>query len=297
MELRHLRYFVALAEELHFGRAAGRLGIKQPPLSQQIRVLEERLGVPLFDRNNRRVLLTAAGEAFLPAARQVLAAAEVAERTARHAGRGETGRLALGFVGSATLTLLPGALRRFRARYPRVVLDLRELTTAQQVEALTNGTLDVGLLRPPLPPAAGDVLAHESVGAERLVVALPADHPLAAERSVAAERLAGEPFVLFPRHLGPGLHDQIVGYCARAGFSPAVAQRAVQMQTIVALVAGGLGVSVVPSSVGRYRRPDVVFRALRPATRVVHLAVAYRRDGRNPAARNFVAALSEPRDL
>jgi DNA-binding transcriptional LysR family regulator len=164
VEFRHLRYFVAVADELHFGRAAKKLGIRQPPLSQQIRRLEKDLGVPLFDRNSRRVQLTAAGRTLLPAARQMLAQALAAREAAQHAGRGETGQLALGFVGSATMTLLPAALRRFRATYPTVTLSLREMTTVQQVQALRSGGLDVGLLRPPLPLTESDPIEVEPVG-------------------------------------------------------------------------------------------------------------------------------------
>ncbi|PXY29048.1 hypothetical protein BAY59_15545 [Prauserella coralliicola] len=291
MELRHLRYFAAVAEELHFGRAAERLGIRQPPLSQQIKALEDDLGVALFDRSSRRVRLTAAGQTLYPAARDILASVQAARRTTRRAGRGESGELSLGFVGSATNVLLPEALRAFRRDYPDVTLHLRELTTMQQAHALREGALDVGLLRPPLPADAAAGLTVDPVGAERLMAALPVDHPLAAERVVDAGRLAAEPFVLFPRELGPGLHDRILGYCAEAGFAPAIAQEAVQMQTIVALVASGLGVSVVPSSVARTRRQGAVFRPLRPSARVVHLAVARRRDEENPVARNFVTAV------
>lgn len=291
MELRHLRYFVAVAEELHFGRAAQRLGIRQPPLSQQIKALEADLGVSLFDRDSRKVRLTAAGEALFPAARDLLDAARLAERATRRAGRGEAGELTLGFVGSATNLLLPQALRGFRQRYPRITLRLRELTTTQQVHALKDGLLDVGLLRPPLLGAEADGLHVQPVTAERLVAVLPDDHALARQRLVAAADLAEEPFVLFPRALGPGLHDQILRYCAEAGFTPVVAQEAVQMQTVVALVAGGLGVSFVPSSVARTRRPGAVFRPLRPQTRVVHLAVAHRADTTNPVVGNFISAV------
>ncbi|MGW1344980.1 LysR family transcriptional regulator [Kribbella sp. NPDC002412] len=292
MELRHLRYFVAVAEELHFGRAAVRLGIRQPPLSQQIKALEDDLGVVLFDRDSRKVRLTAAGEALYPAARDLLGAARAAEQATRQAGRGESGRLALGFVGSATNQLLPRALRDFRQRYPEVSLRLRELTTMQQVHALRDGSLDIGLLRPPLPEAEAAGLVVEPIGAERLVAVVPDDHPRARQRVVAVRDLAEEPFVLFPRALGPGLHDQILAYCAEAGFTPVVAQEAVQMQTIVALVAAGLGVSLVPASMKHSPRHGAVFRSLSPATRVVHLAVARRAGATSPVVRNFVAAVS-----
>ncbi|MFG3708663.1 LysR family transcriptional regulator [Micromonospora sp. NPDC047670] len=289
MELRHLRYFLAVAEHLHFGRAAEALGIRQPPLSQQIRALEEELGVPLFERSSRHVALTAAGEAFRDDARLSLAHAEAARLAARRVGRGDTGEVALGYVGSATLTLLPQILRRFRDRYPDVALALRELTTTEQARALRAGNLDVGLLRPPLADADAEALRVEPVGAERLIAALPAGHPLAHRRTLNVRDLAGQPFVLSPRELGPGLHDQILDYCRRAGFTPRVTQEAVQMQSIVALVGGGLGVSLVPASVSRLRRADVVYRPLQPATRVVHLAAARRHSDGRPTTINLMA--------
>lgn len=293
MELRHLRYFRAVAEELHFGRAAQRLGIRQPPLSQQIRALEADLGVSLFDRNSRRVQLTAAGEALHAAAGDLLASVDAARLAVRRAGDGETGELVLGFVGSATNFLLPLAVRRFRKRYPHVALTLLEMTTAEQIRALHDGALDVGLLRPPLASADEQGLELEVVGAERLVVAMPADHSLAGERSIAVDRLAHDRFVHFPRSLGPGLYDQISRYCQQNGFTPLVVQEAVQMQTIVALVAAGLGVALVPSSVARLRRSEVVYRSLVPAARVVHLAAARRSDNRNPVGSNLFAIIRE----
>jgi DNA-binding transcriptional LysR family regulator len=288
VELRHLRYFLAVADTLHFGRAAQALGIRQPPLSQQVRALEEDLGVSLFNRSSRRVQLTAAGEAFRADAKRALDAAATARRAAQRAGRGDTGELVLGFVGSATLTLLPLLLRHFGGLYPEVRLTLRELPTAEQAKALRDGVLDVGLLRPPLTSIDAEAVQVQPIAAERLTVALPASHPLARDRTVAGHQLADEPFVLFPRHLGPGLYDQITAYCRQAGFEPRIAQEAAQMQTIVALVAGGLGVSLVPSSVEGLRRTDVVYRPVRPVERVVHLAVARREDDLRPTTRNFV---------
>jgi DNA-binding transcriptional LysR family regulator len=278
VELRHLRYFLAVAEHLHFGRAAETLGIRQPPLSQQIQALEAELGVALFDRSARQVRLTAAGEAFRPDAQRAVDHAGAATRAAQRASRGETGHLVVGFVGSAALTVLPPLLRAFRDRYPDVTLDLRELTTAEQAGQLRAGRLDIGLLRPPVPEPHADGLHVESVGRERLVAALPAGHRLARTRGIALVRLAHEPFVLFPRRLGPGLRDQIDDYCRSAGFTPTVVQEAVQMQTILGLVAAGLGVSLVPSSLTRTHRDDVTFHAVHPAAKVVDLALAHRNE-------------------
>ncbi|MFB4277558.1 MULTISPECIES: LysR family transcriptional regulator [unclassified Nonomuraea] len=287
MNLQQLRYAVALAEELNFGRAALREGVRQPPFSQQIGKLEEELGVQLFERTTRQVRLTPAGEAFVAEARTSLAHAELAAEAARRAGRGEAGRLAIGFVGSATNLTLPRVLRRFRARYPAVQVELRELTTAQQAEELRQGLLDVGLLHAPLAGAAAEMLSTRTVARELLLAALPSGHPLATRTPLPAAALAGEPFVMFPRRYGPGLYDQITAVARAAGFEPGIVQEAVQMQTIVGLVAAGIGVSIVPESVARLRRGDVVFRPLSPETRVVTLDVTWRTGDPNPLVRNF----------
>jgi DNA-binding transcriptional LysR family regulator len=287
MNLQQLRYAVALAEELSFGRAALREGVRQPPFSQQIGKLEEELGVRLFERTTRQVRLTAAGEAFVAQARTSLAHAELAAEAARRAGRGEAGRLAIGFVGSATNLTLPRVLRRFRARYPGVQVELRELTTAQQAEELRQGLLDVGLLHAPLAGPAAEVLSTRTVARELLLAAVPSGHPLAARAPLPVSALAGEPFVMFPRRYGSALYDRITAVARAAGFEPVIVQEAVQMQTIVGLVAAGIGVSIVPESVARLRRGDVVFRPLSPATRVVTLDLTWRTGDQNPVVRNF----------
>ncbi|MEV0995929.1 LysR family transcriptional regulator [Nonomuraea sp. NPDC050202] len=287
MNLQQLRYAVALAEELSFGRAALREGVRQPPFSQQIGKLEEELGVRLFERTTRQVRLTAAGEAFVAQARTSLAHAELAAEAARRAGRGEAGRLAIGFVGSATNLTLPRVLRRFRARYPGVQVELRELTTAQQAEELRQGLLDVGLLHAPLAGPAAEVLSTRTVARELLLAAVPSGHPLAARAPLPVSALAGEPFVMFPRRYGSALYDRITAVARAAGFEPVIVQEAVQMQTIVGLVAAGIGVSIVPESVARLRRGDVVFRPLSPATRVVTLDLTWRTGDPNPVVRNF----------
>ncbi|GAA3674797.1 LysR substrate-binding domain-containing protein [Nonomuraea antimicrobica] len=287
MNLQQLRYAVALADELNFGRAAQREGVRQPPFSQQIGKLEEELGVRLFERTTRQVRLTPAGEAFVAQARTALAHAELAVEAARRVGRGEEGRLAIGFVGSATNLTLPRVLRRFRARYPGVQVELRERTSAQQAEELREGLLDVGLLHAPLAGPAAEVLSTRTVARELLLAALPTGHPLAARAPLPTSALAWEPFVMFPRRLGSALYDQVIGVARAAGFEPRVVQEAVQMQTIVGLVAAGMGVSIVPESVARLRRGDVVFRPLSPATRVVTLDVTWRTDDPNPLVRNF----------
>ncbi|MDT0345994.1 LysR family transcriptional regulator [Streptomyces litchfieldiae] len=291
MELRQLRYFLAVAEELHFGRAAERLGITQPALSQQIKRLENDLGARLLTREARRVSLSAAGAAFLPEARETLARAGRAARVARRTAAGQAGRVILGFVGSATDELLPRALPALRARHPELRLVLREMTSSEQVAALRRGDLDLGLLRPPSPPVPG--LRTRLVAREPLVAAVPGDHALAERAVLTPADLAGEPFVLFPRERGPWLYDLIVDYCrAGGGAPPRVAQEAVMMQTITALVAAGLGLALVPSSQRAVVRRGVVFRPLADPP-MADLAVTWPENEPTPASSAALAALVE----
>lgn len=276
MELRHLRYFVAVAEELHFGRAATRLHMAQPPLSQQIRRLEQEIGVRLLDRSQpRRVRLTEAGRIFLAEARRILEQSHRAVQTAQSVHRGEMGHLSVGFVGSATYRILPSALRIFRDQFPRVDVSLRPLTTAQQVQALHDAQIDVGFVRPPV--SSGEVRLVTLLR-ETHVVALPDVHPLAALRRVPVTRLAGERFVLLARPMIPILYDQIIDLCRGAGFCPTVTQEAQQLQTVVCLVAAGVGVAFVPESVRGLRLPGVVYRPLLEAAPSTELALAWRHE-------------------
>ncbi len=263
MELRHLRYFVAVAEELHFARAARRLHMAQPPLSQQIKSLEDELGVRLFDRSHRRVRLTDAGAAFLTGARRTLATAERAADAARRAARGETGRLAIGYVASVAYQLLPAILRAFRRRAPDVTLVLEEMSSAEQSRALAAGTLDVGFVRRPPPIEPG--LAGIVVRREPIVLALPRGHALAALRVIRLSELRAEPFIVFPARPRPSWADVAIDLCRRAGFEPAVAQEAIEMTSALSLVAAGIGITLVPASVRAIRRPGVVFRPIAPA--------------------------------
>ena len=246
MELRQLRYFVAVAEELHFRRAAERLHMSQPPLSQQIRALEDELGFELLIRTRLRVELTPAGAAFLRDARALLGELEGAVATARRIDAGQTGRLRIGFVGSALLSIVPGTVERFRASRPGVAIELRERSTVDQLRAVAAGVVDVGLVRPPIED--GVCLRAETVLRERTVAALPAAHPLATLTRVPLRRLAAEPHVLFPRDQAPGFHDLLIGSLAGTGAGPRVIQYAPEMLTIIGLVAAGTGVSLVPAS-------------------------------------------------
>jgi DNA-binding transcriptional LysR family regulator len=280
VELRHLRYFVAVAEERHFGRAAERLHIAQPPLSQQIRRLEAELGVTLLHRTTRSVELAPAGEVLLGRAREILSAVDSATEDTRRAARGEFGRLAVGFTGSATYELLPKLAAALRDALPGVVLDLRgELLTPAQVTRLLDGTLDLGLLRPPVRERA---LAVEVLRREPLVVVLPQAHPLAAADAVPLEELAGEPFVVYPSHFRSVVHDAVEETCAAHGFLPRVALEVSETSTLVSFVAAGLGVSLVPESVRHMTVDGAVYRPLAGEAAAVELAVAWRRDEVTP---------------
>ncbi|WP_371101148.1 LysR family transcriptional regulator [Streptomyces sp. PU_AKi4] len=289
LPLPQLHAFVVLAEELHFGRAATRLGIAQPPLSQQIRRLEEKVGHPLFHREPGRVTLTPAGRELLPAVRRALADLTDGLSAARAAGSGRAGRLRIGFAASLALTVLPGLLRTFRQRFPDVHLDIHEMTTAPQITALREGTIDIGLLREP--PTGETEIGFRTILTEPFVAVLPTAHPLAARRTVRLDRLADSPFVLLPREAGPRLHDRITGLCAEAGFTPRIAQHAVEWQTVCALVETGLGVSLAPASIRRIRLKGVAFRAVAPGTARTHVAVAWRRNDPNPLVANLLTTV------
>ena len=286
MELRQLRYFVAVAEELHFRRAAERLHISQPPLSQQIRALEDELGFALLIRTRRRVQLTPAGEAFLGDARALLRELDGAVATARRIDAGQTGRLRIGFVGSALLSIVPGTVERFRASRPGVELELRERSTVDQLRAVGAGVVDVGLVRPPIEDERG--LRAETVLRERTVAALPAAHPLAALARVPLRRLAVEPLVLFPSDQAPGFHDLLIEALAGAGADPRVIQYAPEMLTIIGLVAAGTGVSLVPASVSRLALDGVAYRPVVGAPRSELVAIT-RADDDSALVRAFVA--------
>ena len=263
MELRHLRYFIAVANELHFGRAAEKLHIAQPPLSHQIRQLETELGFELFTRTKRSVVLTPAGQVFLIEVNQIFQQLTQAIEIGRKTSRGELGQLSIGFVGSATYNILPVMLQQFRDRYPEVQIELHELTTDRQLTWLRAGKIDVGLIRPPI---SEPDITSEIVFEEALIVALPANHPLAHADSIDLRLLAKEPFILFPRQLAPGLYDPIITLCQGAGFSPMVVQECIQMQTTISLVSANMGVAIVPESIQQVQRAGVVYKPIQNPT-------------------------------
>ena len=288
MELRHLRYFIAVAEELHFGRAAEALGISQPPLSQQIQALEEEMGARLLERTNRRVALTEAGRLFLDEARQVLAQVDRAVLLARRAHQGELGELRIGFTASAPFTsAIPRSIHAFRQAYPEVHLDLQEMSSRQIVEALQEERLQVGVIRSFQLPAS---LEAVELFSEPLVAVLRADHPLARDSLEGLElaALAEEPFVFFPRSYGTGLYDQLQALARQAGFTPRISQEAGEAMTIIGLVAAGLGVSMLPGSFRRTRVDGVVYRTLLDPGATSSVWLVRRRSERSPAALAFI---------
>jgi DNA-binding transcriptional LysR family regulator len=290
MELRHLRYFVTVAEELHFRRAAERLNMTQPPLSQQIRQLEDELGVQLFNRVGRSIELSDAGRVFLEEAQQTLAQVEYAVQAARRAARGEIGRLVVGFVGTAAYRVLPSTLRVFQERFPNVEVVLREMTTLHQAKALRAEQMDVGFLRPPVD---GSGLEVETVFREPLVVALTETHPLTVNERVTLEMLASEPFILFPRWSRPTLYDQIMCLCQQVGFSPQVAQKANQVEAILGLVSVGMGVTLLPASIQEWRRSGVVYKSLANVDLLDEMAVAWRQNDASSVLKVFLEVVRE----
>ncbi|MEO8164157.1 MAG: LysR family transcriptional regulator [Betaproteobacteria bacterium] len=291
MELRHLRYFVTVAEELHFGRAAAKLHISQPPLSMQIRALESELGVTLLTRTQRHVSLTQAGVALLAEARHILARVEQAVLTTKRAGRGEIGELAIGFISVADYNVLPIVLREFRRRFPLVNLSLRESTSDAQIRDLLAGVIDVGFVLPPINEPALDSL---SILREPLIAALPEKHPLARKRGkLALEKLKDAPFILFPRPNAPGLYDDVVSCCKAAGFSPRVEQEAIQMQTIVSLVSAEMGVALIPASLTNLQRTGVTYKSLLGGSPLTEVHLAWRRGDDLAALRVFVEVAAQ----
>lgn len=284
-ELRHLRYFVAVAEELHFGRAAQRLGIAQPPLSQQIQRLEQAVEARLLERTRRRVELTPAGELFLADARRILADVESSAAAARRVAQGQTGTLTVAFAASVMFLDLPGIIRRFREAFPGVHLDLRELPTGHQLIALRTGEIDVGFLREPPPDPA---LRTETIMREAFQVAVSRRHRLASRRRVTVADLAHEDFVLFPPDVAPGLHAQVLALCADAGFTPRVRQISRELYTTVSLVEADMGVTIIPASVRQMGWKGVRYFAIDGPLAETRVDAAWRTDNNAPLIRSFL---------
>ncbi|MDJ0573344.1 MAG: LysR family transcriptional regulator [Pleurocapsa sp. MO_192.B19] len=289
MELRHLKYFVAVAEELHFGRAAAKVQITQPVISDQIRRLEEELRVKLFFRTKRTVQLTEPGKIFFKEAQQILERVEKAVSAVQKAERGELGSLTIGYTGPALYTLLPEIIKAFRDRYPQVELVLKEICTNEQVEALNSGEIEVGFLHPPI---EGD-FESISIMTEKMILALPEDHPLTTFTQVPISKLSDQSFILFPQQEGPYLYSRILSICQQAGFSPKIVQEVTPQPTMIGLVAAGIGVSFVSSSLQNLNRPGVVYRELDVATPELELVAAWKRDKVSPVLQKFLQIVRE----
>jgi DNA-binding transcriptional LysR family regulator len=289
MELRHIRYFLAVAEERHFTRAAARVGIGQPPLSQQIKDLETEIGAQLFHRVAHGAELTAAGEAFLKGVEEMPSLAERAKRAAQRASRGETGSLRVGFTASSAFNgVVPTAIRAFRRAYADVELVLEEANTTRLIAGLKEGSLDAAFLRPG--DAAREAFQLRLLYEEPMVAALPASHPAVAPQAVDLATLRLDPFLLFPRPIGPRLYDSIIDACRKAGFDPVIVQFVPQLVSVITLVAADLGVSIVPASMSQLQIPGVVYRPIAgEAVPAAPLALAHRRGETSPLVRNFIA--------
>lgn len=271
IELRHLRYFLAVAETLHFSKAAYRLGIAQPPLSHQIKRLEQLIGHRLFDRTTRGVKLTLAGQLLADRARSTMEKVHDDLEQVRRLGRGEAGTLTVGFSGSVMFADLPAAIESYRRRYPAVELRLREMATYAQIPALLDGTLDLAFMRDPDPTEG---IQMTRLFEEPYVAVLPEAHPLARKRSLRVRDLRNQPFVFFARRMGPLAFDRTMACCERSGFRPKIVQDAPQWPTLVRLVAAGLGVSLAPACVANVAMPGAVYREVHaPCRTTVDLGV------------------------
>lgn len=288
MELRHLRYFLALAEELHYGRAAQRLSITQPPLSLNIQQLEASVGAPLFVRNSRGVALTAAGQAFVPAARAVLDQVARASREAREVAQGVRGHLQVGFAGTVMFRGLAPILRRFAQDHPSLRLSLREMSSSDQLADLLQDRLDAGFVHTArVPPGCSQIL----VSRQGFVACLPAGHALARRRTLALGQLVGEPFVLIDREVSPDYHDRLIALCADHGLEPDTRVALQHWLSVVAAVSQGLGVSLVPEGMRQVGLPGVAFVRLAGEVPVYDTHCLWKTDREGPALAAFLAAV------
>ncbi|MES2313137.1 MAG: LysR family transcriptional regulator [Pseudomonadota bacterium] len=284
MEFRQLQLFVAVAEELHFGRAAARVRMAQPPFSQQIRKLETELGMELLTRSSRRVALTPAGVQLLEQARGLLVKRAEVVASVRRVAEGEAGLLRVGFGASSAFGVLPEIVQRFRAKHPNVVLRLDDREAIDIGAALVNGELDIAIVRAPFQYQGVDV---ESLLKERFILALPEQHALARKKTIATAALMAEPFIMFPRYIAPSLHDTIASICIAAGFSPNIVHEASSWPSVISLVKAGLGITIAPYSAKAVLPGGVVFKEL-PGTRErAELMLAYPRSRLAPVAVHF----------
>ena len=283
MELRHLRYFLAVADTLNFSRAAARLNMAQPPLSQQIQVLEKELGVTLFERSRRPLQLTYAGKAFLPEVQAVMAQVDRASRIAQQANRGEVGQLAIGFNSAAMQTVLPTILKTFREQFPLVNLTLCELDSQLQLKQLSDNQIDCGFLH----SQQREHLHYQVLLKESLVVALPEDHPLIDQQIIDLKQLANESFILPPPTMGQSFYHQVINLCETHGFTPNIIQEARLLQTVLGLVVSGMGIALVPVSMQNLQRTGVVYRNLHHTFELETLLV-WKQDSPSPVLEHFL---------
>jgi DNA-binding transcriptional LysR family regulator len=292
MEFRHFRAFVAVAEELHFGKAARKLNLSQPPISLAIKEMESELGVILFERSSRRIKLTSAGEDLLHCAKAVLTAADDVKRQAKLSASGAAGTLSLGFMSLAAYSYLPDTLNRFIKDHPDVRISLMESTTDQILLDLSTGALDVGCIFSS--PLLDSNLRYQATNRDPLIIALPSTHPLAKLSRVPLAQLAKERFLTFERHYGPIMFDAVISTCMRHGFSPKIFS-ARQMHTIVSLVSGGVGVALVPACVEVLHREGVVYRPLKGDRTPVEIGVAWRKGEASAVVKEFIKYLPKLR--
>ncbi|GAA2805052.1 LysR substrate-binding domain-containing protein [Saccharopolyspora taberi] len=289
-DLRRMEYFVAVAEELHFGRAARRLRISQPPLSMQIQRLEEELGVQLLERTKRSVALTAAGAVFLDEARETLRRVTLATERTRRAARGDLGRIAIGVIESALHSVVPPVIRHFCTRFPEVEISVTESRISTQLRDLAAEKLDVGFVHPPVQHPE---LAQETLFTEPLLAVVPDSHPLAAQRHVRLAELCAHPLIMVPREINPPLHDRFIARCHELALEPVISREAWPKQTVVALVAAGLGLSVLPACMERLGHPGVVYRPLVDGEVDVATSLVWRKAGSAPTTLAFLDSARE----
>ena len=292
LELRQLRYFITVAEELHFGKAAQRLHMTQPPLSQAIQAFEAELGVALFVRTTRQISLTPAGKALLPEARKLLQQAQNLRQIAQRAASGTQGHLSLAFVSIADYSILPPTLRAFRQTYADISIELREATTDVQLEALEKGEIDAGFIIPPIPEKFQHLLAYQKILTEPLMLAAP-EHLFVSGQAVSLGECNEQSLILFPRKIAPSLHDAILGFFHEHDLTPEIGQEAIQMQTIVGLVSAGMGIALVPQSVSNLQRPGVSYHPLTNQAPSVEIGFAWRKENPSTVLTSFLQLLKQ----
>lgn len=288
-ELRQLRYFVTVAEELHFGRAALKLNMTQPLLSQAIQALEQHLGAALFIRTTRKITLSAAGIALLPEAKRILQQTAQLPTLIQRAAAGQSGYLNIAFVSIADYSVLPPLLRQFHQQFPDVQVNLKEATSDIQLQLLLTKEIDIGFLIPPIPANQHQLLHYRKLFSEPLLLAAPNNWSVSKPNQLSSYRHA--PLILFPRTIAPAFHDLILSCFRQQGITPAVSQEAIQMQTIIALVSAGMGIALVPQSVSNLQRPGVSYHALTDIDAQIDIGVAWRKDNASPVLTQFLEQL------